>query len=731
MRLPDNVPPEIVVWDWRDHAKGSDGYEEHIEMTARHSGANLMITPFGSATTQVTDESVRENVKNMNEFASQFGIGLVFGLDIRHAAKAFGEAYPDELQEMLRLREVGLKAEGEVTFSIKAKSVRDRYTKPKGYKHKVGRLVRVYAYKRTDEGILPDTVQDITARCPAKGAKKKVDVSIPCDERTAGKTACVITAFTYVAADVFAPHIISFQREIVESYRHIPLAGARKDEWGFPMYWDGNPTHDDHWYSRYMAKAYAERTSGRDLVRDCLLMTYGEVGREAERQAAINHLYEMRRLRNGEIEQGFYDAVKSAWGPKAAVGTHPCWWPYPDRREFTKNSLHWWITPRDWAQTDEATPFCIRTSLAKKWNSPIWINMFYSPKVPDYQAELWSCALAGGRVDYHQLWPVDKKVFTRQMRFRPLFQGNLMRGDCRVRLLNFITRSPLDCPVAVVFGQPCAMNWAGPGYEDVGLQLTDALWQAGYPADLIPTTEIWPGSLKVSEKGYIQYGPQRYHSVVLYNPEFDKPVTAEFFRKAAKGKTAIYRIGDWTRDFDGKDFDGSAALPDEMTVLKDTKDAVGLITKQLELAGFVPQVKAERTIDFLGCRSAAPPAQGVSHLIDGTHIIVSGVDDAAGDPIRQTIDVNGHEVTVDAIGLVGIRLDKQGHVEAFAGGGLKSMTAGDFKIELSERVDLALWSDEQGQFKGVLQGHDGTVPATLAKLTDDWLRLAVPTPLPD
>jgi len=33
-----------------------------------------------------------------------------------------------------------------------------------------------------------------------------------------------------------------------------------------------------------------------------------------------------------------------------------------------------------------------------------------------------------------------------------------VRGDCRIRLLNFIARTPLDCPVAIVFGHPCAMN---------------------------------------------------------------------------------------------------------------------------------------------------------------------------------------------------------------------------------------------------------------------------------
>jgi hypothetical protein len=308
-------------------------------------------------------------------------------------------------------------------------------------------------------------------------------------------------------------------------------------------------------------------------------------------------------------------------------------------------------------------------------------------------------------------------------------RGGLMRGDCRVRLLNFITRSALDCPVAVVFGQPCAMNWAGPAYDDVGLRLSDALWQAGYPADLIPSTEIWSGALSVSADGYVQYGQQRYHSVVLYHPDLDRPVTAELFRKAAGGTTALYRIGDWQRDYDGKPFDGAHALPGDMLGVADVQSAVTRIVQQLEASGVARQTPANRTLGFLGCSSVAPPAKGESRLLDGTHVVVSGAEAAAGDAIQRTISIAGHDVAVDAIGLVAIRLDKQGHVNALAAGGLKSLSAGDLQIELAERVDLALWRDSQGRIHGVLQDWPGPVPAALTKLTDAWQRLAVPVPL--
>jgi len=188
-------------------------------------------------------------------------------------------------------------------------------------------------------------------------------------------------------------------------------------------------------------------------------------------------------------------------------------------------------------------------------------------------------------------------------------------------------------------------------------------------------------------------------------------------------------MGDWTHDFDGKGFDGSTLLPREMMLLAEPKAAADHIIKQLRTAGVAPQARADRTIVFGDCRSIAPPAKGECRLLDGTHIIVSGAGAASGDLIQRTISVRDHPVAVDAVGLVGVRLDKQGRIEALAAGGLKSLDAGDLRIELPARVDLALWRDGRGQFRGVLQDCPGPVPAPLGKLTDDWLRLSVPAPL--
>ncbi|MBN1567821.1 MAG: hypothetical protein JXA73_08225 [Acidobacteria bacterium] len=168
----------------------------------------------------------------------------------------------------------------------------------------------------------------------------------------------------------------------------------------------------------------------------------------------------------------------------------------------------------------------------------------------DLATQMWSSALAGGRINY--------------LSFQSLSSRELLLAESRIRLLNYITQSPLDCPVAVIFGHAAAMNWAGPYFNDVGMELVDSLWKEGYAADLIPTSEIENGSLRVDEKGLVRYGDQTYAAVVLYHPEFERKDIARFFQKADRGNTELLRVGKWTRDFDGQPVDGDSLLPKSM-----------------------------------------------------------------------------------------------------------------------------------------------------------------------
>jgi hypothetical protein len=714
--------PAFGVQHWREEDFFTDHYIRMIDEANEGTPFNFLIPFLRFPNYEVVDPVVHDYVKRVAEYAVRKNVQLAPDLDVRNARRAFGARYPDELQKMLRIKEVVLPPGGEAEAVVRSMDLNDHYSGG-ALTHHIpleGALLRVFAYGRSEAGMIAGTLRDITADCVAVYASAdSVGVRIPPQQDRSH--VALMVAFTHLYPDVFGPHLMAFQREIIEQYADVPLVGACKDEWGFPPYYPRffREGLHDFWYSEHRAAAYAACSGGRDLMADCLLMAVGEERREAERRAAVNRFMEMSRVRNTALEEDFYRSVKEVFGKDAVVSVHATWWPYPDRCEFLKNGLDWWTAKRDWAQTDEVTPYAVRTALCKKWGSPVWYNMYYKA---DLAPQIWSSALAGGRIDY--------------LPYQALFHPEVLRAECRVRLLNFISESPLDCPVAVVFGHHCAMNYAGPGFEDVGMGLVDSLWRTGFPADLIPTTEITNGSLRVDEDGTVRYGKQSYAAVVLYNPEFENVALAGFFRKASGGGTALFRKGDWTEDFDGKPIEGNALLPASMTVVSDTQEAFLKVCRALEERGDVRrQTPATGVLDntYFQLRdfdhtSCAPPVSGFSRLIDGTVIRVEGSRHVSGDTLQAGFEVNGYGVFVDAVGVAAVRLDAYGAPVALAAGGLRSFKTGDFEIRLNERVDLALWRKADGRWQGVIQDWDGVIPEALLQITSEWSRLDIPVP---
>jgi len=720
-QLSEEYYPVIGVWNVRESELKPEGFQPTLDQAGSNSPFNLLIPFLRFSDKEVADQVVHDAVKQAAEYGLQKHIVLAPDLDVRNARRAFRERYPDEMQDLLRIKETTLSTGEPVETSVATiRNLSDHYSGgniPK-YDALESTLLRVYSYQKTPEGILPETLKDITDQCSlVYDAADSVRISLPPADRPRSHASFMVT-FTLFYPDIFGPHLIDFQSELIEQYGDVPLAGVCKDEWGFPPYFPRYAREGtvDYWYSKHRAKAYADKTGGRELLDDCLLMALGMKGKEVERLVVVNHFSEMSLQRNTELEAAFYDAVKAVFGPLAAVTVHPTWWPYPDQQEMRKNGLDWWAVKRDWAQTDEIVPFGVRTALSKKWDSPIWYNMYYTNGFPD---QMWSSALGGGRLDW--------------LSFQRMYDPALMRGATRVRLLNPISTSPVDCPVAVIFGHSAAMNWAGPHFDDVGMPLLNLFWNTGYPADLIPTSEIENGSLKVDEDGWVHYGDQRYAAVILYHPEFEKISTSQFFMEADKGKTALFQVGEWTRDFYGKAVDENRLLPASMVVENDYRDVYLKTMEVLRESGIRAQTPATEDLDEtyytlrdFGEVSKFPPTTGFCRLVDGTVIHVAGTKDVSGDPIQKDFMVNGHPVSVDAVGVAGVKVDEEGKLQALAAGSLKSFRCGSFAINLDERADVALWIDDSGAWRGLLQGWEGPVPEELLRITRNWDRIRIP-----
>ncbi|MBI5834691.1 MAG: hypothetical protein HZB16_20520 [Armatimonadetes bacterium] len=700
-------PPVIGAWFWTDPLLDGEAYRPFLDAAAAHSPYSLLTTSLRTGRGEITDVAFHDQIGRAVRYAAERRLKVAFDLDVRLARRAFQARYPDEMQEELVLKTVPLPAEGTVSVVIEGQDLSDHMTGGTiPYRVLATRLERVYAYRRGADGIDPATVREITA--PAQvDAPRRLTVTLPAG---AGQEACVIATHTYLTPDVFAPHLLAFQREIVRQYADVPLSGVMKDEWGHPPDHSGNPAHDRYWFSKPHAAAYAQRLPGGDLVRDSLLMYVGEVGRSAERSAAVDAYRALCLERNAAIEEDYYAAGKATFGPDCFVGTHATWVPYPGAQEMRKQGLDWWHARRDIGQSDETTPYACRTSLAKRWGYPIWFNQYYSPRPEAYQHELWANALAGGRVNFHPLYPRDDLGLDQA--HLALLRLPLMRGLSRLRLLDHITAAPLDCPVAVVFGHGSAMNWTSPSYNDVGLDIVSGLARAGWPADLVPSSMVAAKALRLDGEGYVCLGPQRYRAVVLHQPDPGDQAALGFFAQAAAGPTAVFVVGDQRIPRAGACADGAACV--DAVKAKLAQAGVPTVT------GWSVEVPAWGHVGT----QAAPPADGHSRLTDGTWLRIAGAKDAAGDPIQETIQLGGKTIEVDAEGLFAIRLDGDA-VAAVAAGGLKRLVVGDLKVELPQRADVA-WN----ALSGLLIGWDGDVPPELARLAPMWARLAEPPRLP-
>ena len=724
-RLPTDVPVQITFWGLHDEHFEPGGYRPIIDLFAQRSPFRLLNTTLRLQDHPLSDPAVHDHLAGLVRYARGKGFDPTLDLCVRLDRKPFQSFYPDELQEMVKLAEVPLSAGAEAECVVTPEKPGDHMTYfDTPYISVAGRLLRVFAYQRDGNEILPDSVRDITRQCRVISADAEaVRLAIPGSEGQGQTTACVMACFTHLSPDVFSAHLLDYQRGLIRQYADMPLAGAFKDEWGFPRTVDVLCKHRAFWYSEPYAEAYARSTGGRDLVADFLLMAFSQRGRLAERQRAINHFMRLNLLRNAEIEQDFYDAVKEVLGPGAFVGKHPTWYPRICPQEYTKNGLFWWAVKRDVAQTDEVTPVFACTALAKKCGGPVWYNEFYSRSMEAYHRNIWRYALAGGRQIYHPPLSDQRGTETTLQRYQRLVTPEIMQAECRVRMLNFISRAPIDCPVAVVFGHSSLMNWAGPAYDKSGIDVASAIWKAGFPVDMIPSSEIADGSLTIGPDGSVQYGPQSYRAVVLVHPEFETHHTAQFFSRVNPEQTMLTRLGVWTRNFDAEPLDGPALLPAEMAELPDANAAAKRVVEYLAKTGVPRQAALASSAAWGGYSQQLPGMAGCCRLIDGTWIRIAAEKSLQGDPIRGCVEFEGHCVEVDAVGLVAVHFDGDGRLDAFAAGRLKTLRGGGLSIDLQEPADVALWRDEAGKWHGVLQDSPSPAPPSLVAITDDLVNL--------
>ena len=137
--------PGIGCWFPMAEEFKPEGYKRFLDLHAKHSAFKLLTTSIRYPV-EVTDPKVHAQFKAAAEYARSLGIGIVMDLDAPFARPAFAEKYPDELQGIVRLRDVALKDAGEVSLAVAPLNGGNYGFYATGFDSVAGRLLRVYSY---------------------------------------------------------------------------------------------------------------------------------------------------------------------------------------------------------------------------------------------------------------------------------------------------------------------------------------------------------------------------------------------------------------------------------------------------------------------------------------------------------------------------------------------------------------------------------------------------------
>ncbi|MDO4630087.1 MAG: hypothetical protein Q4C70_12980 [Planctomycetia bacterium] len=774
MRLPTvlegrMMPLEFGCWFPREwEAVEPEGYKPMLDAVGNLAGFDMLAvssrhTEFESD----SPEAIRFQEDAARYASEKYGIRILPDAEIRLARKAFHEAHPDKSLWRIRFTEIEQKAGETASVVLNDGELADHYSHNYRY-HVLGvRPIRVWSYTRTADGLVdPATVKDVTAEAKFITEEKPGWCQFIFDGANAEKdrVLCVSAAFEYLYPDVYTEEALKYEGDIFRAHGKCLAGGLVKDEWGFLPCHEIVPNKDHFWFSDAMSAAYREKT-GRDLADDMFLMHLPQAGETQSnaRTEVIDALNEMHFNRLNLFEEQLYTLTKELFGKNAMVATHPTWHSYPNVQEFRKNSLFWWRLPRDFAQTDETCPFPCRTGMSKR-EGRVWYNEYYADHIEPYIYEEWVNVAGGGRQNIHPFCCASPQPMRTKENFGllPILESGVDAARAKTRLLSLITTSPLDSPVAVVFGHWSCMNWSRPEFGNLtgALRVCDFFAKNGYPTDLVSSYEARQKTLSgtpcwtVNERGFLQYGVQEYRLVIFYaETDSDAEDFATLEKLAAGSKTKLEKI---------------MAHPEEAAIQERFGKYLTTKTENGENSGtetetgdsdVLSQVRKQTPWRIEAPRNAGgnwhahPGMEAFSRRVDGTLVWThASYENPTGMPIKLenvSVALNNTQkdgqkkvalINAKANGILACRFDAGGNLNALAGAGLTHFEVGysdPMRIQLTEPVDIAIWqstesdkstenADSATPWQGVFQGIVNDLPAELKALPVTWRFLQKP-----
>lgn len=643
---------------------------------------------------------VEERVAEAARSLKGSGISFILFIDPRLVRNEFFSRWPDDRLHWRQFEVVKPDAYGTARFNAKIERFGGHMlygTKDKYSWWKPGRIVSVRAVKGGDSATARMlSAEDVT--CTEKAVSGIVR------GLAAEETLLAEVDFPLNQIDPCSPHLLPFMHEMALRYRKLGIDGYCLDEWGFQSPMAAMTEHRAFWHSAHFAAEYAKRSGGRDLEKDMVdfALRVDAPAVRAAVNAYVRTIYDICVT----IEDDMYATNKRLFGADAFVGKHATWWSQlGSAREPLHNGLDWWAARRDWAQSDENVPVPADTGMMKKFGSPLWLNEGYGNNPRHYVSALWRYALCGGRMNWHGIVggkrndylqrTYQNHVERRYHKIADMFSDDAIRTEEILRLLPLMTRAPLDCPVAHIFGHERFVDWMDPACGDWGKGLAHGLGQMGYYADAYPASEIANGTFAVDQDGFLRVGHQRYLAVTLCNLSANELIAWERLAAAKKLNTRVF-------------FDPH----------------VGEVAAHLKSAGAVRQAPLGKTGFWGGTSNLLPESDGTMRLTDVTAVrIKGGRSDFAGDGIDGELETGGVIVKYKARGMFAARAEN-GALTGIAGGEVTHVEAPGLLLLLDSPEDIVLVRLSDG-WHGVWQTprYKEQIPDAFRRLAPKWVRL--------
>ena len=692
-RLPSWIVPEnAFAYIGRDQVDDPENTVQRRFFTLFRERSDWNLLTYCARFAEHDDPRVMGRVAEAAGAMKGSGIGLLMENDPRLMRDEFFRRFPEDYLRIRQYAVVEPSADGTAQFKIAEDDMSDYGGSAKPYSFwRPGRIVSAWAVK----GAAMRKAEVPDATCTERIVAGKVRGLAP-DERLLAEV-----EWSLLEIDPCSPRLIDFSREVMLRYKKLGVAGLMRDEYGFKKPRAAMLEHKAFWYSPHFAAVYAKRSGGRRLEDDLPVLGLG-IDTPLARAAATDYsmsIYDACK----RTEEDFYAANKEYFGKDAYVAKHVTWCTAIQKLEFLSNGLVWWAAKRDWAQSDENNLIPASTGMMKKFGTPLWLNEHYGPDPTQYVRLLWRYAACGGRLVYHAIFSWDPKKSSvarygdeRERAYHchaDLLGTDAMRAEEISRLLPLMTRAPIDCPVAHVFGHERLVNWLDEGHEDWGEPIAHGLGRIGYYVDAYPASELAGNTFAVGEDGFIHVGRQRYLACVLYHLSGCERKMWDALAKAGSLKTRVFidpALDEVARFLDGH---GAVKQPPLLPLSKRTQQHL-------------------------------PLPDGTIHLTDGTVVRIKGsAPNLAGDSISGKVESNGVGVEYSARGLFAARCEK-GVLVAVAGGEVERVEAPGFSLRLDAPADFALVRIN-GKWHGVWQTDrmDSPVPPPLMRITPHWIRL--------